>query len=195
MHDYIILIIMNFVKGSNRYNLPIYFVAKTYAEVDHNITISIDDNIIFNKSFTANKEHIIKLDRIFDFVCSDVKTFKISWSGDKECSEKYLKFKQIVINEQSIGFDKGIYKPKPVEYFDSLTGQEKQNKITYHGHEYGWFGDIDFIFCLWDRNENGDDIPKLKYYKTLELSIPQILVDASLKFIHRRVKKNENKQI
>jgi len=180
---------MQKVNESNRYNLPVYFVAKTYAEVNHHITISMDETIIFDERFTANKEHTIKLDKIFDFVCSDVKTFKISWNGDKECSEKYLKFKQIIINEQGIGSDKGIYKPNTVEYFDSLTAHEKQSKIKYHGHEYGWFGDIDFIFCLWDRNEKSDNIAKFKYYKTLDLSIPQILVDSSLKFIHRRVKK------
>ena len=186
---------MNLVNSSNRYTLPIYLVAKLYADTTHMVSILCNNTLIYEHTYEPGIEHTLKIDQTHDFQRSDVKKFCIKWQGQTECENKYFKFKRLIVNQQEIGSDKSVYAPYPVEYFNSLNQEDLNSKIKYHGHEYGWFGDINFVFLLADRTEKRDRIKQYKHYRMLEINMPQIFVDTENKFIHTQVQKNVSKQI
>ena len=183
---------MNLVNVSNRHSLPIYLVAKLYADTTHTVKFFINNDTVYNHTFNPGIEHTLKLDKIHNFLHSGVKKFTINWTGEAECKKKYLRFHRLIVNEQSIDSFRSLYTPNKIKYFDSISDEQLNKKIKYHGHEYGWFGRIDFTFLLADRDEKRNSIGEYKNFRMLEINIPEVFVNTDNKFIHGKVKKNAN---
>lgn len=135
--------------ASNRFNLPTYIVLKSFSEYPHSITIDIDDNIILRKDVPGGEELTIKNDGYYDFVKSGIKKITVTWRGDKECENKWLKIGKIVINNQEIRPHHCRYMPFDNEYLLSqknnpIKKKEIAKRILFPGETYGWFGRITY---------------------------------------------------
>jgi|TARA_A100001391_G_scaffold66537_1_gene42209 hypothetical protein len=144
---------------SNRYTLPIWTQFKVFHDTsEHRVSIDIDGDTIFTKTFAPGIKHHIKLDDNYDFRSSSVKRITINWQGESETANKYLMFDKWSINNQLVASWKAIYVPDENDYITNIkqngTDQEKQElrkKILFCGHRFGWFGKIVWDFLIGDR--------------------------------------------
>ena len=133
--------------ASNRYNLSTYILFKCFSEHRHSVTVDIDGDTVFRKDIPAGEELTVKNDGHHDFVNPGLKKIVITWKGEKECENKWLKMGKIVINNQEIFPHHCRYHPFDNEYIldqrNSLVGsKEITRKILFPGETFGWFGRI-----------------------------------------------------
>ena len=141
---------------SNRHTLPLWTQFVCYHDsADHNVTINVDDHIIYNKTFSPGIKHHVKIDDVFDFRQSDHKEIQIVWQGEHETQNKYFIIDKWVINNQHLSAWKGMYVPDENEYIRNIkqngTLEEKQTlrkQIMFGGDRFGWFGKIIWQFVL-----------------------------------------------
>lgn len=135
--------------ASNRFKLPTYIVLKSFSEYPYSITIDVDDDIILRKDAPGGEELTIKNDGHYDFVKSGIKKITVTWRGDKECQNKWLKMGKIVINNQEIRPHHCRYLPFDNEYLmnqrkDPINKKEITKRILFPGETFGWFGRITY---------------------------------------------------
>ncbi len=139
---------------SNRFNLKTYFAINAFnADSVHRITIKINDKIFFEKELEKNKEHKLKVSNYFDFIKPSLNTIDITWDGDRESADKFMKIYKTVINDQHIASYKVMMDPKPNEYIKNLMSTEEglrfyKEKMFNPGHHFGWYGNYKFRFMI-----------------------------------------------
>jgi len=148
---------------SNQHVLSIWtrFVV-FHDSADHNVSITVDDQPIFDKTFSPGIKHHVKVDDVFDFKQSGHKKIKIEWQSDHETQNKYMIIDKWVINKQHLPVFRCMYIPDDNDYICNIklngTLEEKQKlrkKIILHGNMFGWFGKIIWDFVLGNGLEVG----------------------------------------
>ena len=124
---------------------------------DHNLDIRINDQVIFQEQFTKNKKHTIEIDKFFDYT-PGLSSIDFHWTGNIECSKKYLAFKKITIQEQVLPLDEINCIPFENEYIRELRSTELGDKqywdyILNPGTSHGWYGEYKLTFHLGTKQE------------------------------------------
>ena len=132
---------------SNRFNIPVYLLLRCFSEHAHSLVVDINDNIIWRKDAEGGQELLVKYDSHYDFCDAGHKKITISWHGERECENKWLKVGNFVINYQQIQPWKCRYMPLDNEYLinqrkDPRTRKDINQRILFPGETFGWFGKI-----------------------------------------------------
>jgi len=141
-------------RRSNRYNLKNYLAISAFnSESIHRIKIEIDGKVFFEKELTKNKEHHLKISDYVDYENPGTKSIKVTWDGEHECENKFMKIYKIVVNDQHIAPYSAIITPNINEYITTLQSTDEgmrfyKKKIFNPGHHYGWYGTYKFNFSL-----------------------------------------------
>jgi len=76
----------------------------------------------------------------------------------KEQQHKEMELKNIYINNSIIDVNSGYYYPKINKFWNSLTEKERKTmkkKLTSHGGVFGWFGSVEYEYCILHGGNNG----------------------------------------
>ena len=183
-------------KKSNRFNLKTCIVMNAFnAESTHSIKIEINKNVFFEVALTKDKEHTLEILDYIDYGEPGLNNMEITWNGKRECAKKFIKIKQITVNDQHIAPHSVMMTPFPNEYINDLLSTQKgktfyRKKIFNPGHEHGWYGRYRFKFLL-DANE----IKKNNEGSVLDstgIRAERIYSDSKRQKFFRMVSKNED---
>ena len=134
---------------SNSYNLSNYFAISAFnAESSHKIKVKINQKTVFEKEFIKNKE-------------PGSNTIEITWDGEQECADKFIKIYKVIVNEQNIAPHSVMITPIPNDYIKSLLSTTEgtifyKKQLFNPGIRHGWYGMYKFKFLL-DANEIKND--------------------------------------
>lgn len=128
-------------------------------ESDHRIILQINNEIVWEKTLQKNVTHSLKIFNNFPFQKTKPNTLMITWDGDQDCENKFLKIFKLIINDQHIAPHSVIIDPVENQYIKMLKTTEKgrieyKEKLLYPGHQHGWYGDYKFCFSV-DRRHSG----------------------------------------
>ena len=182
---------------SNQHTLPLWTHFVVYHDsANHHVTIDIDNQIIYNKTFSPGIEHHVKIDDVFDFQRSDHKKIKIVWQGDLETENKFFMIDKWVINNQHLSAFKCIYVPDENDYIRNIkkngTTEEKQTlrkQITFTGNKFGWFGKIIWHFVLGNTLEVNKTLLANKPEQLVHVQTSKINIDKEEAILFDRIKK------
>ena len=145
-------------KRSNRFNLKTYIVLEAFnADSIHTIKIDINKKVFFEKALTKNHKHNLEILDYFDFREPGLNNIEITWTGEQESADKFIKIYKIIINDQYIAPHSVMITPLRNEYINNLlTTQDGiksyRKKILNPGNQHGWYGRYKFKFSV-DANE------------------------------------------
>lgn len=162
------------------------------AESIHNIKIEIDKKVFFEKELAKNKEHQLKLSDYFDYENPGTKTIKITWEGQQECEDKFMKIYRITINDQHIAPHSVMMTPTPNEYIQNLQATKEglafyRKKILNPGHKNGWYGIYKFKFII-DPHEN-KNTQQESYIASAGIRLDRVYTDIGKVKFNKRVNK------
>ena len=179
--------------NSNQYNFNTYLSLVTYnADSSHNITVEIGNKIFYEKHFIQGKEHRIKISDYFNYESAGKKQLKLTWNGDKESADKYLKIFRVIVNEQHIAPHTVLIEPYTNEYIERLKTSDNgkkflKDKIFYPGHRHGWYGEYTFQFLVDPRDMRDQKEESLK--NACGITSERVFSDESNQRYFRKAKK------
>ena len=141
-------------KISNRYKLNTSLAIDTYnAESLHKIKIGINGKLFYEQEFVKEKEYIVDIEDVFDYVQSGLNTLTLNWNGDHDCENKYLKIRKVIINQQHLAPFKVIIDPIENDYIRNLKATDEgfrvyKNHLFNPGYYHGWYGTYTFRFII-----------------------------------------------
>ena len=178
---------------SNSYNLRNYFAISAFnAESSHKIKVKINQKTVFEKEFTKNKEYQIKIEEYFDYEEPGSNTIEITWDGEQECADKFIKIYKVIVNEQNIAPHSVIITPIPNDYIKSLLSTTEgtifyKKQLFNPGIRHGWYGMYKFKFLL-DADEIKNNNEELMISST-GIKLSQAYTDLSKIKYHRKANK------
>jgi hypothetical protein len=100
-----------------------------------------------HRDIPGGEEITIKNIDYFNFVNSGIKKITVTWQGEKECENKWLKIGKMVINNQEVRVHNCRYMPFDNEYLlsqrNNINGRKEiTRRILFPGETIGWFGRI-----------------------------------------------------
>ena len=141
-------------KKSSRYNLTNYiFISAFNEESAHNVKVKINGKAIFEKELTKNHDHQLKITESFDYKEAGPAIIEIQWDGEQECEKKFMKIKNVIVNDQTIESHSVMITPIKNDYIRGLLstkeGTDFYNKHIFNpGKQHGWYGNYKFKFLI-----------------------------------------------
>ena len=139
-------------------NLKTYIAFETFNEQsEHKLIIKINDQTIFQQQFEKNKKHSLELDEFYHYKPGS-SFIHFQWTGDAECSKKYITFNKIKIQEQNIPLKEINCIPYENDYIQELRSTKAGDKqywdhILNPGTKHGWYGNYKLTFYLGTKQE------------------------------------------
>ena len=183
-------------KKSNRFNLRTCILMDAFNEkITHSIKIKINEKVFFEDELIKNKQHNLKIIDYIDYREPGLNNIEITWNGEQECAKKFIRIKQITVNDQHIAPHSVMTTPFPNDYINDLLSTEEgkifyRKKIFNPGQEQGWYGTYKFKFLL-DPNETKKNDERSVLDST-GIRLERIYSDISKQKFYRMVNKNED---
>ena len=96
----------------------------------HSIKIKINEKVFFEDELAKNKQHNLKIIDYIDYREPGLNNIEITWNGEQECAKKFIRIKQITVNDQHIAPHSVMTTPFPNDYINDLLSTE-EGKIFY----------------------------------------------------------------
>ncbi len=152
-------------KISNRYILNTSLAIDTYnAESMHQIKIDINDRIFYENELSKEKEYVLEIEEMFDYVKPGSNTLTITWNGQQDCENKYLNIRKVLINQQHLPPFKVMMNPIENDYIRNLKSTDEglsafRKQLFNPGYRHGWYGTYTFRFAI-DPASISDESPQ-----------------------------------
>ena len=181
---------------SNAYNLKTYLAISAFNfESIHKIKIEINGKVFFEKELTKNKEYQLKILDYFDYEKPGNNNIQITWTGEHECENKFMKIYKIVVNDQHIAPHSAIITPIQNEYIKHLLSTDEgirfyKKKIFHSGHQQGWYGTYKFKFLL-DVHRIQNDIQE-SFIAATGIKSTAIYTDVERANLYKKANRNDD---